>query len=94
MASCAKTLKRVTRKLGMNNPAIICDDVNVDAVILKIRILSFLCSGQICMMVKRLYVHEEIYDEFGEKLMAFVGSLKVGDGTEAGVFFGPVQNSM
>ncbi|GFF36125.1 hypothetical protein IFM46972_04782 [Aspergillus udagawae] len=27
-------------------------------------------------MVKRLYVHEEIYDEFGEKLMAFVGSLK------------------
>jgi acyl-CoA reductase-like NAD-dependent aldehyde dehydrogenase len=46
------------------------------------------------MMVKRLYVHEEIYDEFGEKLMAFVGLLKGGDGTEADVFFGPLQNSM
>jgi acyl-CoA reductase-like NAD-dependent aldehyde dehydrogenase len=40
---------------------------------LQIRILSFLCSGQICMMVKQLYVHEEIYDEFREKLMAFCG---------------------
>jgi acyl-CoA reductase-like NAD-dependent aldehyde dehydrogenase len=36
MASCAKTLKRVTRELGMNDPAIICDDVNVDAVIPKV----------------------------------------------------------
>jgi acyl-CoA reductase-like NAD-dependent aldehyde dehydrogenase len=59
---------------------------------LQIGILSFLCSGQICMMVKRLYVHEEIYDEFLEKLVAFVGSLKVGEGTEPDVFFGPVQN--
>lgn len=45
------------------------------------------------MMVKRLYVHEEIYDEFRAKLMVFVGSLKVGDGTEADVFFGPVACS-
>jgi acyl-CoA reductase-like NAD-dependent aldehyde dehydrogenase len=61
---------------------------------LQIGIPSFLYSGQICMMVKWLYVHEEIYDEFREKLMAFVGSLKVGDGTEADVFVGHVQNSM
>jgi acyl-CoA reductase-like NAD-dependent aldehyde dehydrogenase len=36
MASCAKTLKRVTLELGGNDPAIICDDVNVDAVIPKV----------------------------------------------------------
>ncbi|GIJ88214.1 hypothetical protein Asppvi_007132 [Aspergillus pseudoviridinutans] len=94
MASCAKTLKRVTLELGGNDPAIVCDDVNIDAVIPKIGILSFLCSSQICMMVKRLYVHEKIYDEFREKLVAFVASLKVGDGTEPDVFFGPVQNDM
>jgi acyl-CoA reductase-like NAD-dependent aldehyde dehydrogenase len=46
------------------------------------------------MMIKRLYVHESIYDEFLEKLVAFVQSLKVGDGTEADVFVGPVQNKM
>ncbi|PKX97774.1 aldehyde dehydrogenase family protein [Aspergillus novofumigatus IBT 16806] len=94
MMSCAQTLKRVTLELGGNDPAIICDDVNIDAIIPKIGILSFLCSSQICMMIKRLYVHEKIYDEFWEKLVAFVQSLKVGDGTQPDVFFGPVQNSM
>jgi acyl-CoA reductase-like NAD-dependent aldehyde dehydrogenase len=39
-------------------------------------------------------VHEEIYHEFLGKLVAFVNSLKVGNGTEADVFFGPVQNKM
>jgi acyl-CoA reductase-like NAD-dependent aldehyde dehydrogenase len=46
------------------------------------------------MMIKRLYVHENIYDAFLEKLIAFVKTLKVGDGTEPDVFFGPVQNKM
>ncbi|KAJ5771588.1 Aldehyde dehydrogenase N-terminal [Penicillium odoratum] len=94
MASCAKTLKRVTLELGGNDPAIICDDVDIDAIIPKIGILSYLCSSQICMMIKRLYVHENIYDAFLEKLVAFVKTLKVGEGTEADVFVGPVQNKM
>ncbi|KAJ5301647.1 hypothetical protein N7508_006510 [Penicillium antarcticum] len=94
MASCAKTLKRVTLELGGNDPAIICNDVDIDAVIPKIGILSYLCSSQICMMIKRLYVHEEIYDAFLEKLITFVKTLKVGNGTEADTFFGPVQNEM
>jgi acyl-CoA reductase-like NAD-dependent aldehyde dehydrogenase len=94
MASCAKTLKRVTLELGGNDPAIICEDVDIDAIIPKIGILSYLCSSQICMMIKRVYVHEKIYDEFLEKLVAFVKTLKVGNGTEADTFFGPVQNKM
>ncbi|EAW13560.1 aldehyde dehydrogenase family protein [Aspergillus clavatus NRRL 1] len=94
MASCAKTLKRVTLELGGNDPAIVCDDVDIDAVVPKVGILSFLCASQICMVIKRLYVHEKIYDEFRDKLVAFVQSLKVGEGTQPDVFFGPVQNSM
>ncbi|KAJ5885478.1 Aldehyde dehydrogenase N-terminal [Penicillium taxi] len=94
MADCAKTLKRVTLELGGNDPAIICEDVDIDAVIPQVGILSYLCSSQICMMIKRLYVHEKIYDEFLEKLVAFVKAFKVGDGTEPDVFIGPVQNKM
>lgn len=94
MASCAKTLKRVTLELGGNDPCIICDDVDIDAIIPKIGILSYLCSSQICMMIKRLYVHENIYDQFLDKLVTFVKTLKVGDGTEEDTFFGPVQNKM
>jgi acyl-CoA reductase-like NAD-dependent aldehyde dehydrogenase len=41
MASCAKTLKRVTRELGRNDTAIICDDINVAAVIPKVFYLCF-----------------------------------------------------
>ncbi|KAJ5931127.1 hypothetical protein N7466_006620 [Penicillium verhagenii] len=94
MASCAKTLKRVTLELGGNDPAIICEDVDIDAIIPKIAVLSYLCSSQICMMIKRLYVHEKIYDTFLEKFVAFVKEFKVGAGTEADVFIGPVQNKM
>ncbi|KAJ5949789.1 hypothetical protein N7454_001373 [Penicillium verhagenii] len=94
MASCAKTLKRVTLELGGNDPAIICEDVDIDAIIPKIAVLSYLCSSQICMMIKRLYVHETIYDTFLEKFVAFVKGFKVGAGTEADVFIGPVQNKM
>ncbi|PYI00773.1 Aldedh-domain-containing protein [Aspergillus sclerotiicarbonarius CBS 121057] len=94
MASCAKTLKKVTLELGGNDPAIICDDVDIDAVVPKVAILCFLCCSQICMMIKRLYVHEQIYDEFRDKLVQFVQALKMGEGTEPDVFFGPVQNSM
>ena len=46
------------------------------------------------MTMKRLYVHANIYDEFLNKLVAFVKTLKVGAGTESDVFLGPIQNSM
>ncbi|KAE8153656.1 Aldehyde/histidinol dehydrogenase [Aspergillus avenaceus] len=94
MASCAKSLKRVTLELGGNDPAIFCDDVDIDAVIPKAGMLSFMCSSQICMMIKRMYVHEKIYDEFRDKLVEHVKNFKMGAGTEEGVFLGPVQNSM
>lgn len=94
MASCAKTLKRVTLELGGNDPCIVCDDVDIDAVVPKIGTLSFLCSSQVCMMIKRLYVHEKIYDEFRTKLAQFVQSLPVDDGMKPDTFFGPVQNAM
>ncbi|KAH8433830.1 aldehyde dehydrogenase family protein [Aspergillus melleus] len=94
MASCAKTLKRVTLELGGNDPAILCDDIDVDVVVPKVGVLSFLCTGQICMMIKRLYIHENIYDEFRDKLVEFVRAFKMGEGNEPDVFIGPIQNEM
>ncbi|EAU32170.1 conserved hypothetical protein [Aspergillus terreus NIH2624] len=88
MASCAKTLKRVTLELGGNDPCIICDDVDIDAVIPKVG-PDYKLPTQ-----GRLYVHEKIYDAFREKLVAFVQALKMGEGTEPDVFFGPIQNGM
>lgn len=46
------------------------------------------------MMIKRLYVHEKIYSQFRDALVAYTKTLKVGEGHEPGVFFGPIQNGM
>lgn len=47
------------------------------------------------MAIKRLYVHERIYNEFKGKLVHFVQTLKVGDGSsDPEVFLGPLQNKM
>lgn len=45
-------------------------------------------------MIKRLYVHEKIYDEFLDAFVNHTAKLKVGCGTDPDTFFGPVQNSM
>ncbi|KAL9567415.1 hypothetical protein ACKAV7_008365 [Fusarium commune] len=94
MRSCAMTLKSVTLELGGNDPAIICEDVDINAIIPKITTLAFLNSGQICMLIKRIYVHESIYDKFRDAMVAFAKTIKVGDGFEPDVLIGPLQNSM
>ncbi|KAK0390095.1 hypothetical protein NLU13_3668 [Sarocladium strictum] len=93
--SCAKTLKRYVLELGGNDAAIVCDDVVLDKCIPKIAMLSFLNSGQICMLCKRIYVHENIYDRFRDAFVEFTkNNIKTGGGFEEGVTVGPVQNKM
>lgn len=94
MESASKSLKRVTLELGGNDPAIVCKDVDVAAAAQKVTSLAFLNSGQICLAVKRIYVHESIYPEFRDAAVKFAQSIKAGEGNEEGVFLGPVQNSM
>ncbi|KAI5456483.1 aldehyde dehydrogenase [Mariannaea sp. PMI_226] len=92
MKSAANTMKRLTLELGGNDPAIICKDVNIVETAQKVAHLCFLNSGQICLAIKRVYVHEDIHDEFRDAMVSYVQSLKVGEGNEEGVFMGPVQN--
>merc|ERR1711939_190702 len=94
MESAAKTLKRVTLELGGNDPAIVCANVDVAAAAQKVTSLAFMNSGQICLAVKRIYVHESIYEQFRDEAVKFAKSIKSGEGNEEGVFLGPVQNSM
>ncbi|KAH6692688.1 aldehyde dehydrogenase-like protein [Plectosphaerella plurivora] len=93
--SCAKTLKRYTLELGGNDAAIVCEDVDLDKCIPKIATLSFLNSGQICMLTKRIYVHEKIYDQFRDAMVEFTkNNIKTGGGFEPGIVVGPLQNKM
>lgn len=59
----------------------------------KIATLAFLNTGQICMLPKRIYVHEKIYDQFRAAMVDFTrANIKTGGGFEPDVVVGPLQN--
>ncbi len=94
MASAAGTLKRLTLELGGNDAAVVLDDVDPKQVAEGIFGSAFLNSGQVCIALKRLYVHDSIYDELCEEIAELANASVVGNGLEEGVQFGPVQNRM
>ncbi|ETS76478.1 hypothetical protein PFICI_11865 [Pestalotiopsis fici W106-1] len=93
-AACAPTLKRFTLELGGNDVAIVYPDVDIAATVPKIATLSLLHTGQVCFCIKRVYVHEDIYDAFLAAFVDFVKTLKTGGSADAQAALGPVQNSM
>ena len=94
MASAAETLKRVTLELGGNDAGIVLDDVDPKTAAPKIFDGAFQNSGQVCVAMKRLYVHESIYDEMCDELAILAKAAIVGDGLEQGTTLGPLQNKM
>lgn len=94
MASAAASLKRLTLELGGNDAAIVLPDAQPEAIAERIFWAAFYNSGQTCMAIKRLYVHDSIYEPMCAHLTRLARQIKVGAGTEAGVRMGPVQNRM
>lgn len=92
MASAADTLKRLTLELGGNDAGLVLDDADPKSVAPKVFQSAFINSGQVCLALKRLYVHESIYDAMCEELASLARDAVVGDGLEQGVQFGPLQN--
>jgi len=92
VAAAAPDLKRVTLELGGNDPAIILPDVEVGAIAPTLFASAFMNNGQVCLAVKRVYVHSSIHDELVDALAAIAQSVKVDDGTVEGAVLGPVNN--
>ncbi|KAI1131612.1 aldehyde dehydrogenase [Nemania abortiva] len=91
--SCGSAgLKRMTLELGGNDPAIVLEDADPEVVGAKIAFTALLRSGQLCMAVKRLYIHESIYDAVLKEVVKYVENAKFGDGFEEGVIVGPIAN--
>ncbi len=91
-SSAVSNLKRVSLELGGNDAAIVLADADIDAIAPKIFWSAFLNSGQRCMAIKRVFVHESQAERLGHALAQLANQAKVGDGFEAGVELGPVQN--
>jgi acyl-CoA reductase-like NAD-dependent aldehyde dehydrogenase len=94
MAGAADSLKRVTLELGGNDAGIVLDDVDPKTAAPKIFQSAFQNSGQVCIAMKRLYVHESIYDSMCDELVSLAKAAVIGDGLQQGTQLGPLQNKM
>jgi acyl-CoA reductase-like NAD-dependent aldehyde dehydrogenase len=91
-SAAASNLKRVSLELGGNDAAIVLADADIEAIAPQLFWSAFVNSGQRCMAVKRVLVHESAIDRLGSALARLANQAKVGDGFEPGVELGPVQN--
>ncbi len=94
MASAADSIKRVTLELGGNDAAIVLDDVDPKETAAALYGGAFANNGQVCLAIKRLYVHDSIYEEMVEELSKCANAAVVGDGLAPETTLGPIQNKM
>ena len=81
--------------MGGNDPAIVLPDVDAKTLAPQLFWAAFQNNAQFCNSTKRLYIHEDVYDDVKEALVDFITQqIKVGDGAEADTDLGPIQNSM
>ena len=94
MASAAATTRPVVLELGGNDAAILAPDVAGDAALAdRLVEAAFVTSGQVCMAIKRLYVHRDRLDETVHALAGRLATEVVGDGLADGVTMGPVHTA-
>jgi succinate-semialdehyde dehydrogenase/glutarate-semialdehyde dehydrogenase len=93
MQQCAGSIKKLSLELGGNAPFIVFNDADLDAAVEGALASKYRNSGQTCVCANRIYVQDEVYDLFSEKLVAAVKKdFKVGNGVEPGVNQGPLIN--
>lgn len=92
MRGASDTLKRLTLELGGNDAGIVLDDADLDEIAGAIFQTSFLNMGQTCAALKRLYVHDSLYEDLVQRLATMAREQGVGSGFDAANSFGPVQN--
>jgi len=94
MAMAARNLAHVTLELGGNDAAIVLEDAELDAAAIQRMVMAtFMSAGQICMALKRLYVHQSRYEELVHAFTAAASRYVIGDGLDPSVTMGPVNNA-
>jgi glyceraldehyde-3-phosphate dehydrogenase (NADP+) len=87
-AKCGK--KRVLLELGGNAGVIVEPDADLELAAQRCAVGGFSYSGQTCISVQRIYIHERVYESFVEKLLGKVRVLKAGDPTDEATVVGPL----
>lgn len=82
--------KKVVLELGGNAACVIDRDADIDDAVKRNIVGIFYQSGQSCISVQRVYVHEAIYEQFRDRLVAAAKGLVMGDPKDENTFIGPM----
>lgn len=90
MRDSAASVKKISLELGGNAPFIVFADADLDAAVEGAMASKFRASGQTCVCANRIFVHDDVYDEFAGALADRAGGLSIGDGFAEGIELGPL----
>ncbi|MDR3544984.1 MAG: aldehyde dehydrogenase family protein [Candidatus Limnocylindrales bacterium] len=82
--------KRVVLELGGNAGAIVDRSADLDWAVRRITVGAFSYSGQVCISVQRVFVHDDVFDEFADRLVAAARALRLGDPLDPETDLGPM----
>jgi succinate-semialdehyde dehydrogenase/glutarate-semialdehyde dehydrogenase len=90
LEQCADKVLRTSMELGGNAPFIVFEDADVEEAVAGAMAAKMRNMGEACTAANRIYVHEDLIDDFGKRLSERMSGLSVGRGTEDGVNVGPL----
>lgn len=90
--SSADTVKRLTLELGGNDAGIVLPDADPKAIAEGLFWGAFINTGQTCAALKRLYVHDSLYEAVCEELTTVAAAMPMGNGLDENNVLGPLQN--
>lgn len=92
MKAASDNVIKVNLELGGKAPAIVMDDANLDLAVQAIKDSRIINNGQVCNNAERVYVHENVAEEFIEKLTVAMENTKIGNPINESTEMGPIIN--
>ncbi len=86
----AARFARAILELGGNNAAIVCPTADLDLTLRAVAFSAMGTAGQRCTTLRRLIVHEDVYDRLVDQLKRVYGTVVVGDPREPETLVGPL----
>lgn len=83
-------LNKLILELGNNSPVIVDKEADLEFAANTIAQKSFAYAGQVCISTQRVYIHEEVYQEFNKKFIEATNSLNVGNPNDDDTDVGPM----
>jgi succinate-semialdehyde dehydrogenase/glutarate-semialdehyde dehydrogenase len=91
--AAGKNLKKSVVELGGSDPLVVMPSADLESAVSTAVTARMINNGQSCIAAKRFIVHEEIYDDFLERFVARVSSVKVGDPMDEATELGPLATA-